>query len=94
MGQLAETLSCDASNVTGLVDRLERRGLVRRRPSDHDRRVKVIELTPAGTRVRADLRRHIGGGSCAFSRLSPSDRKALVSLLETLLGEEKTRVRS
>ncbi len=33
MGELAETLSCDASNVTGLVDRLESRGLVRRRPS-------------------------------------------------------------
>ena len=33
MGQLAETLACDASNVTGLVDRLESRGLVRRRPS-------------------------------------------------------------
>ena len=33
MGRLAETLACDASNVTGLVDRLESRGLVRRRPS-------------------------------------------------------------
>jgi len=36
MGQLAETLACDASNVTGLVDRLESRGLVRRRPSVAD----------------------------------------------------------
>ena len=33
MGRLAETLFCDASNVTGLVDRLEARGLVERRPS-------------------------------------------------------------
>ena len=90
MGQLAETLSCDASNVTGLVDRLEKRGLVRRRPSSQDRRVKVIELTPAGARVRADLRRQIGGGQCALGRLSASDRKALVALLEILLGEDKT----
>jgi len=45
MGQLAETLACDASNVTGLVDRLESRGLVRRRPSAADRRVKVLDLT-------------------------------------------------
>src|SRR5258706_6500496 len=55
MGQLAETLACDASNVTGLVDRLESRGLVRRRPSDADRRVKVLVLTPMGTRLRAGL---------------------------------------
>src|SRR6202166_2849024 len=48
MGQLAETLACDASNVTGLVDGLESRGLVRRRPSAGDRRVKVLDLTPTG----------------------------------------------
>src|SRR5262249_42463105 len=47
MGRLAETLSCDASNVTGLVDRLEARGLVERKRSDQDRRVKVIQLTTA-----------------------------------------------
>src|SRR5207247_5089752 len=52
MGQLAETLACDASNVTGLVDRLESRGLVRRRPSAEDRRVKVLALTPAGPPLR------------------------------------------
>src|SRR6266478_3342593 len=55
MGQLAETLACDASNVTGLVDRLESRGLVRRHPSTEDRRVKVFELTPAGSRLRTLL---------------------------------------
>jgi DNA-binding MarR family transcriptional regulator len=55
MGQLAETLSCDKSNVTGLVDRLESRGLVRRRPSAGDRRVKVLVLTPTGSRLRALL---------------------------------------
>src|SRR6185295_6081673 len=55
MGQLAETLACDASNVTGLVDRLETRGLVRRRPSAEDRRVKVLDLTPTGARLRALL---------------------------------------
>src|SRR4051794_3397537 len=43
MSRLAATLSCDASNVTGLVDRLESRGLVRRQPSPGDRRVKVLQ---------------------------------------------------
>src|SRR2546426_11080820 len=57
MGRLADTLSCDASNVTGLVDRLEARGLVQRRPAAADRRVKVLHLTPAGSRLRAHLLR-------------------------------------
>ena len=34
MGRLACALGCDASNVTGIVDRLEQRGLIERRPSD------------------------------------------------------------
>src|SRR5215218_11243415 len=53
MGQLATTLSCDASNVTGLVNRLEARGLVRRRPADTDRRIRVLDLTPTGAKLRA-----------------------------------------
>src|SRR5437588_10368030 len=55
MRRLADTLACDASNVTGLIDRLEARGLVQRRPSAGDRRVKVLHLTPAGSRLRAQL---------------------------------------
>src|SRR6186713_83431 len=53
MRELAETLACDKSNVTGLVDRLESRGLVCRQPSTEDRRSKVLGLTPAGTRLRS-----------------------------------------
>src|SRR5678815_2125136 len=52
MGELAETLSCDKSNVTGLVDRLESKGLIQRQPSAEDRRLKVLNLTPAGARLR------------------------------------------
>src|SRR5437764_13374230 len=55
MGRLAEALACDASNVTGLVDRLESRGLVRRQPCADDRRVKSLELTPAGVRLRSTV---------------------------------------
>src|SRR5438477_3306861 len=57
MSRLADTLSCDASNVTGLVDRLESRGLVRRQAAVGDRRVKVLQLTPAGSRLRTQLLR-------------------------------------
>src|SRR5204863_5907000 len=69
MSRLAATLSCDASNVTGLIDRLESRGLVRRRPSQQDRRVKVLELTPTGVRLRTQLLKRMAGRSFPLSKL-------------------------
>jgi len=51
MGQLAGTLGVDASYVTGLVDSLEGRGLVERRPAPDDRRRRVLELTPEGREI-------------------------------------------
>jgi DNA-binding MarR family transcriptional regulator len=85
MGQLAETLACDASNVTGLVDRLESRGLVRRRPSAADRRVKVLVLTPTGSRLRALLVDRMMAPPAALERLSPREQSALVRILTRLL---------
>jgi DNA-binding MarR family transcriptional regulator len=90
MSRLAATLSCDASNVTGLVDRLESRGLVERQPSAVDRRVKVIQLTPIGTRLRARLLRRVTGGSLPLSRLSPDEQRTLVRILEVLVDEKST----
>jgi len=88
MGRLAETLSCDASNVTGLVDRLESRGLVRRQHSPEDRRVKVLQLTATGTRLRAQLLRQMTGGSRPLSRLSAAQQQTLVKILEALVDEK------
>ena len=90
MGRLADTLSCDASNVTGLVDRLESRGLIRRRASAADRRVKVLELTPAGSRLRAQLLRRMTGGARPLSRLSIDQQRTLVRILEALVNEKST----
>ena len=55
MRALAQQLFCDPSNVTGIVDRLEARGLIERRSLETDRRVKIIRLTPEGQRVRAEV---------------------------------------
>ena len=90
MGRLAETLGCDASNVTGLVDRLEARGLIQRRPSADDRRVKVIQLTPTGSRLRAQLLRRVTGRSCPLSKLSPNQQRSLVRILEVLVDDRST----
>src|SRR5438477_5683570 len=88
MSRLAETLSCDASNVTGLVDRLESRGLVRRQPSPEDRRSKVLELTPAGVRLRSVVLEHMTRPPEILHRLSEEEQRALVKMLKRLLERE------
>src|SRR5437867_5698742 len=88
MSRLADTLSCDASNVTGLIDRLESRGLVERRSSPGDRRVKVLHLTPTGARLRARLLRQMTGRSLPLSRLSLDQQRTLVKILEALVDEK------
>jgi DNA-binding MarR family transcriptional regulator len=50
-GGLASRLHCDKTNVTGLVDRLERRALVRRHPDPADRRVTQVSLTDEGAEL-------------------------------------------
>jgi len=52
MGVMADMMRCDASQMTWLVDRLEERRLVERRPMPTDRRVRTIALTPRGVEVR------------------------------------------
>jgi DNA-binding MarR family transcriptional regulator len=92
MRRLAETLSCDASNVTGLVDRLEARGLVQRQASSEDRRVKVLQLTPAGSRLRSSLLRRMTAQSHPMSRLSAQQQRALVKILESLVDDVDRRL--
>lgn len=89
MGRLARTLSCDASNVTGLIDRLEARGYIRRRPASHDRRVKVLELTPTGCRRREQLVKHLQSAMVPLARLSSSDQRKLVELLERIIEADR-----
>lgn len=56
MGQTAHVLHCDASNVTGLVDRLVVQGLVERQENEHDRRTKTLRLTAKGEQVVSEVK--------------------------------------
>jgi DNA-binding MarR family transcriptional regulator len=85
MGELAKFLACDNSNVTGIVDRLEERGLVERRSAEHDRRVKLIELTDEGQRVRREIELRISEPPRAIASLRESDQIALRDLLRRAL---------
>jgi DNA-binding MarR family transcriptional regulator len=86
MGQLAERLDCDPSNVTGMVDRLHARGLVERRADEADRRVKYLTLTPAGQRLRSELEARLFAGRPLLARLSRGDQQILRDLLHRAVG--------
>ncbi|MHB1988567.1 MAG: MarR family winged helix-turn-helix transcriptional regulator [Acidimicrobiales bacterium] len=85
MRAVADHLACDASNLTGIVSRLTARGLLTVTPGP-DRRVKFLELTARGRRVRSSLEKRIARTSPAMTRLNQSERQVLLQLLDRLIA--------
>ncbi|WP_416961395.1 MarR family winged helix-turn-helix transcriptional regulator [Streptomyces sp. Agncl-13] len=85
MRKLARKLKCEPSNVTGIVDRLETRGLVERRPDPADRRVKLAAATDEGRRVARSLRESLRFAREPLAGLSDEERLALRGLLRRML---------
>jgi len=81
MGELARLLACDNSNVTGIIDRLEERGLVERRAAKHDRRVKLVALTPEGKRLKEGVEVRMAEPPRPIEELSREDLRALREIL-------------
>ena len=81
MSELACALHCDNSNVTGIVDRLEDRGLVERHPAEHDRRVKMLVVTERGAELRARLSERMDTAPPALAGLSEADQLALRDIM-------------
>jgi DNA-binding MarR family transcriptional regulator len=86
MRRLAQKLKCEPSNVTGIVDRLEARGLVERRPDPADRRVKLAAATEEGRRVARGLRDSLDFAREPLAGLSHEERLSLRDLLRRMLG--------
>ena len=86
MSELAIALRCDNSNVTGIVDRLEDRGLVERRPAAHDRRVKMLSITERGVQVRAGLSARLAEPPEPLANLSIEDQRVLRDIMRRALG--------
>jgi DNA-binding MarR family transcriptional regulator len=80
MAKLAERMGCDASNITGLVDRLEAKGLVVRAAVEGDRRVKRIRWTTAGKAAVERFQRDLIKAS-SLAKLSPKARRGLLAAL-------------
>jgi MarR family transcriptional regulator, organic hydroperoxide resistance regulator len=87
MSALADLLFCDASNITGIVDKMEARGLISRQGADHDRRVKQLIVTEAGKALRDRLNARVLDPPRAVTSL-PGDVKAhLASVIRDVLAE-------
>ena len=90
MRALARAWACDASNVTWIIDRLERRGLVERRMLPSDRRVKTVALTPLGASTKAGLFTRLQEPPADFLALDRATLQALRDALARLPASLRT----
>lgn len=93
MSELGATLGLAKSSLTGLVDRTERNGLVRREPDPQDSRAVRVALTPAGSRLAAEFYAE----TCRridrlADGLSPADRDLLAGLLGRVVLDNRVPV--
>lgn len=86
MHELAELLSCHPSNVTGIVDGLEARALIERRPAVHDRRLKLLALTDTGADVRRKALARVYEPPPQLAALPIEDQQALRDILVRAFG--------
>src|SRR5690554_5326701 len=73
--ELARELECNASNMTGLIDRMRDNGLVYREHSASDRRVWLIRLTEKGARLKAEV--------------TPRHQNNIIQRMDVLCGQEQ-----
>lgn len=88
MRAIGESLHCDASYVTDLVDRLEERGLIERRPSPEDRRVTLISLTGDGERCRERALAMLYEPPEEFGALDEAELRRLGELLAKVVAAD------
>ena len=84
MSKLAYVLRCEPSTVTGLVDRLEKNGLVDRHADPQDRRVKLIAPTEAGRELYAKVWADLNFAADPMRGLEPDERITFRDLLRKM----------
>ena len=85
--ELAEAAGVTRATMTGLIDTLERDGLVKREPDPDDRRMMSVLLTPKGEKFLTDfLPGHFKLIADLMAPLSEAERKTLVKLLVKIQG--------
>lgn len=83
---LAQSIGADKSRIIGVLDELQERGLIQRRPDPADRRVHLLSLTEAGSRLRASVQEAIQRQEedRVLSALPDADRAAFIRALRIL----------
>jgi len=82
---LAQAIGADKSRIIGVLDDLQERGLISRRPDTSDRRVHLLSLTAAGDRLRRSVQAAIRDSEeDVLAALPPADRDAFLRSLKAL----------
>lgn len=80
MGKMAQAIRCDASNVTGIIDKLVTMGLVSRQEDQSDRRIKTVQLTSEGSTLIHQIMNAMPG-RLGYSRVSQQEISELRRIL-------------
>lgn len=81
---------CDASNVTGIVDGLENKGLVSRQNDPKDRRIKIICLEPAGKALQQTIIERLDGmNGPLFTALNEAEKQQFAELVAKIAAAKK-----
>jgi DNA-binding MarR family transcriptional regulator len=82
MTELSEYLNAPMSTANGIVERLIKKGYADRDRSETDRRIVVVRLTPAGSRLIEDLKETVSGLlKTVLSELSEEEVSTMVSIV-------------
>ncbi len=93
--RLSAVIAFDRSTLGNVIERLESKGLVKRKPAREDKRVKLLTLTRSGAGLLRDIMPSVDRAQARMLQpLKPADRKALLALLSQLvdLNNEASRV--
>lgn len=88
MRSLSDSMCCDPSNITGVVDRLEERGLIQRTEDPSDRRVKIVQATPTGRKLRDTFVARLFADVPGMARLTTAQVADLKMALATLAADQ------
>jgi DNA-binding MarR family transcriptional regulator len=86
MNALADTMACDASNITGVVDKLEARGLILRQGAENDRRVKMLVVTERGRDLQRQMLALAARPPAAIAELPAAVRRKTAAAMRGVLA--------
>jgi len=93
MSTFCTMYNCDASNITGIIDGLESKGLVTRKDHPKDRRIKIIYLEPAGKKMQEALTKSIATSSAdLLSPLTGNELKQFITSIHKLADHSRLHI--